>query len=305
MAKKKQFGGFNAPWKQVLNSYASAGGQLGLKYLEGLASQYGVPYSQVVGFAQKQGFQIGTKAQSALNPTPAPAPVSSKSSQPKLKIKDVATLENYLKGNTFGSSIGKGDAVPGLAELASYMGVNKINSQQEIKQALQILGGIQSPAFAAAAPKAGITNYNSLNDYLKVLGGGATQPAAAPPPPAESPVTTPTSQTPKTPKGPSAADAILAMADQLVAQMNDQDAMAQLASEQQAKIQQEAARTLAANLARSRMMPNLQIQPATGVSKLAGTQGFRRRSDQFNLQPIGALGTISGLSSATPAIINI
>jgi hypothetical protein len=177
------------------------------------------------------------------------------------------------------------------------MGVKNINSQKEIKQALNILGGMESPLPAAKASSAGITNYNSVNDYLKVLGGGVGAPAAtaAAPAPVATPVQTLTTPTAPT-KSMTAAEAILAGVDEMLAQMQDQDAMAAMATQQQAELQRQASRTLAANMARAGMMPNLQIQPATGVSPTAGTQGFKRRSQQFNVAPT-VQTILSGLNS--------
>lgn len=290
-------GNRNAAWKTAIDQRVASGGQLGLSYLQGLASQYGIPYSQITSFINKAGYSLGAKAAAAATPT---APTIDTTN--RLAIGDVGKLEQALKGG-FGYT--PAEDMPGYRTLADYMGVNKINSESEIKRALQILGGASSPLAAAQAATRGITNYNSLNDYLQILGGGVGRPAAAAPAEPTTARPTPT-QTPETPsRSLTAAEAMLAGIDKMLAQMNDEAAMAQLASEQQAKLQQEASRTLAANLARSNMMPNLQIQPATGVTRTGGTQSFRRRNDQFNLQPSGALGTISGLSASSPAIINI
>lgn len=293
-------GNRNAAWKAAIDQRVASGGQLGLSYLQGLASQYNIPYSQITSFINKAGYSLGAKAGAAATPT---APTIDTTN--RLAIGDIGKLEQALKiEQSGGYSRTPSEDMPGYRTLADYMGVNKINSESEIKRALQILGGATSPLAAAQAATRGITNYNSLNDYLQILGGGIGRPAAAAPAEPTTARPTPT-QTPETPRGPSAADAILEMADKLVAQMNDQAYMSQLASAEQARIQEQASRTLAANLARSNMMPNLQIQPATGVTRTGGTQSFRRRNDQFNLQPSGALGTISGLSASSPAIINI
>lgn len=177
-------GNRNADWKSMIDSRVSSGGQLGLSYLQGLASQYGVPYDQIVGFVNKSGYTLGEKAAAAAQPA-AQAPAFNPGQYDSLKIKDAGVLEKYLNTQLNPADIKSWQPgvneknVPGLDMLADYMGVEKINSQKEIKQALNILGGMQSPLPAAKAKQAGITNYNSVNDYLKVMGGGIGSPSKA------------------------------------------------------------------------------------------------------------------------------
>jgi len=52
-----------------------------------------------------------------------------------------------------------------------------------------------------------------------------------------------------------------------------------------------AAATSAANQSRQGQTSNLQIQPASGTSKTAGTQPFKRRQLQFNPQTYGAVAS--------------
>ncbi len=54
---------------------------------------------------------------------------------------------------------------------------------------------------------------------------------------------------------------------------------------------QVAAATSAANQARQGQTANLQIQPASGTPKTAGTQPFKRRQLQFNPQTYGAVAS--------------
>ena len=77
--------------------------------------------------------------------------------------------------------------------------------------------------------------------------------------------------------------------------------------EELAKLREEMVKgqqTLAANLANSYQTPNLQIQPASSTSSnTAGTQAFRRRSQQFNT---GAAGTVlAGLNLGQPSMMNV
>jgi hypothetical protein len=300
MAKKKNPPAVpNAAWKINIDNRVASGQQLGLSYLQGLASQYGVPYSQITGYIGKKGYTLGEKAAAAAAQPAAPA--FNPGQYDSLKIKDAGALENYLKTQLNPADIKSWQPgvteknVPGLDMLADYMGVKNINSQKEIKQALNILGGMESPLPAAKASSAGITNYNSVNDYLKVLGGGVGAPAAtaAAPAPVATPVQTLTTPTAPT-KSMTAAEAILAGVDEMLAQMQDQDAMAAMATQQQAELQRQASRTLAANMARAGMMPNLQIQPATGVSPTAGTHTLQTILSGLNsgLGSFGSQGTL-------------
>jgi len=53
-----------------------------------------------------------------------------------------------------------------------------------------------------------------------------------------------------------------------------------------------AAATSAANQSRQGQTSNLQIQPASGTSKTAGTQPFKRRQLQFNPQTYGGVASL-------------
>lgn len=177
-------GNRNAAWKTAIDGRVSSGGQLGLAYLQGLASQYGIPLSRLTAFASKQGYQVGAKAQAATAPAAPAAPSAPVTDYERVSLKDIGSLQSYLASQLPYGSAGVNTSaqspfgaraadVPGLKQLSDFMGVKKINSEKEIRNALNILGGIQSPIPAALAPRAGVTSYNSLNDYLKILGGGA------------------------------------------------------------------------------------------------------------------------------------
>jgi hypothetical protein len=176
-------GNRNQAWKTDIDSRVSSGGQLGLSYLQGLASQYGIPYSQILGFVNKSGYQLGTKAAAAAQPAPTPStPAFSAGSYDKFKLGDVSGLTSYLQSQLNpGSGVSnplaimtgsRGGYDNAMGMLADYMGVQNINSKQEINKALSILGGANNSFAQALSPGAGIKSYDSLNDYLQVLGGG-------------------------------------------------------------------------------------------------------------------------------------
>tara|TARA_R110001606_G_scaffold347944_1_gene497393 strand:- start:83 stop:712 length:630 start_codon:yes stop_codon:yes gene_type:complete len=82
--------------------------------------------------------------------------------------------------------------------------------------------------------------------------------------------------------------------------MADYSAQVKAQAEAQAKAQKEAqkkaAAALAASSANQSMMgksANLQLQPASGTPKTAGTQGFKKLKNQFKINPsYNALGTM-------------
>jgi len=96
------------------------------------------------------------------------------------------------------------------------------------------------------------------------------------------------------------ADQIMAGVQGLLSKMPDYGKELAKLREEMVKGQE----TLAANLANSYQTPNLQIQPASSTSSdTAGTQAFRRRSQQFNT---GAAGTVlAGLNLGQPSMMNV
>lgn len=181
-------GNRNADWKSAIDSYVSGGGQLGLSYLQGLSSQYNVPYDTIVGFINKNGYKMGAKAAAAASTPTQTAPAFNPGNYDSFKLSGVSGLTDYLNslngktlsGNALSIMAGHAGAYkPVLKMLSNYMGVKNINSKSEIKQALSILGGANNSLAQAISPRAGIKSYDSLNDYLKVLGGGVGRSTSA------------------------------------------------------------------------------------------------------------------------------
>jgi hypothetical protein len=94
------------------------------------------------------------------------------------------------------------------------------------------------------------------------------------------------------------------IAKQLKIVQNEKSAVSKMMSDYSAQLKAEAERkkkadedariaatTSAANQARSGQTANLQIQPASGAPKTAGTQPFKRRQLQFNPQTYGAVSS--------------
>lgn len=144
-----------------------------------------------------------TSAQPIPNKKAASSQPSSNDKQnyARLDLADAGKLAQRLTiGNAFPGGAKSLQKLPGYQQLADYMGVKQINSPKEVKKALGILGGASNSWATAQAsrPGSGVSNYNSLNDYLKVLGPGATKTTPKPsptdttPPPPPAPTYTPT-----------------------------------------------------------------------------------------------------------------
>lgn len=178
----------NAQWKTDIDQRVASGGQLGLSYLQGLSTQYNVPYDQITGFISKNGYTLGAKAQAAVTggSTGQTNEPFSPGDYPKFSLEEVQGLTEYLNfqlnpGSILSSnplSIMGGDEkyADSLAMLADYMGIQKISSEAEINKALTILAGANDPLAKSLSTTQGIQTYDSVNDYLKVLGGGVGAP---------------------------------------------------------------------------------------------------------------------------------
>lgn len=82
--------------------------------------------------------------------------------------------------------------------------------------------------------------------------------------------------------------------------MLKEEADAKLKTQQEAE---SALRISTANQARSALTPNLQIQPASGTPRTAGTEGFKRR--QRLPMMAQQTGSLSSLNIQTPSTLNI
>lgn len=133
----------------------------------------------------------------------------------------------------------------------------------------------------------------------------AGQPAPAPTPPPAPPAPTP----PPAPEPPPAAvtyrneaNDYLKQAQDLIDQFKIGMSQALAAQKLSEEMQIKSQTTAAANMARSQMTPNLQIQPASGTPQTAGTQVFKRRKGP---QPSTGGTTLSALNIATPSTLNV
>jgi len=175
----------------------------------------------------------------------------------------------------------------------------------------QMIGGGFTLSGSPAAQQMATPNFGKANTSWSAtaggmyrFGGAPAAPMAAPAAPAaspEAPAFTPTAElSPEALAYRQQADATLASADALLNQFRIEQNQAEEARKLQERlyIQSQAAAT--ANMARSQMAPNLQIQPASGTPQTAGTQGFKRR--QRASQPQGAL---SALNTQSPSTLNI
>jgi len=168
---------------------------------------------------------------------------------------------------------------------------NRIMRNQLEEKATR-LGVPLADAYALAGSD--LTNTQALQEAWNSLTGPTVEPPTVDDdPPADDPVDT-------GPDYSGLADEIMAGVQGLIGSMPDYGAeLAQIRKEML-----EGQKTLAANLANSYQTPNLQIQPASSTSSdTAGTQTFRRRSQQFNT---GAAGTVlAGLNLGQPSMMNV
>lgn len=128
----------------------------------------------------------------------------------------------------------------------------------------------------------------------------APKPTPAPTP-AATPEPTPAATTPEPPQpqvpdyGQQISDA-MAAADARMADLMNQFKIQQAAAEERQRLAAEAQRQQMLTMARrdraAGRAPNLQIRGAGETPTTAGTQGFRRRKDQFRITPFQGIGGI-------------
>ena len=175
--------------------------------------------------------------------------------------------------------------------------------------------GYNTKRVQANLPKWG-SPYKTVNIPIYTRMAAAPKPPApaaaapAPPPPAA-----PTAPAPslESEKYRAEAQSYMQQADAMLKKFQiDQSNAAAAAAAQRAKDEEavklreqmfiQSQTTAAANMARAGKTPNLQIQPASGTPEMAGTQGFRRRKQQFNQLSSGGL---SALNIQTPSTLNV
>ena len=143
----------------------------------------------------------------------------------------------------------------------------------------------------------------------------APKPTPAPTP-AATPEPTPAATTPEPPQpqvpdyGQQIADA-MAAADARMADLMNQFKIQQAAAEERQRLAAEAQRQQMLTMARrdraAGRAPNLQIRGAGETPRTAGTQGFRRRKDQFRITPFQGIGGILNVAGqvAQNKMVNI
>jgi len=100
------------------------------------------------------------------------------------------------------------------------------------------------------------------------------------------------------------ADEAMAAAQKILDEFRIEQRRSQEAAALAEKMRIQSQQTLAANMARSQMTPNLQIQPASGTPQTGGTQSFRRRQSQFT--PRGEAGAVlAGLNLGQSNMLNV
>lgn len=187
------------------------------------------------------------------------------------------------------------------------LGISKVNKPSEAKRITDLIAGFReaqkSPTLQAVGQSLGITKFNSINDYMRIQGQlSAPKPAApapAAPPPAPEPVAP--APSPDLERYRAEAQNYMQQADAILNQFRIDQSKAEEARKLQEQMFIQSQATAAANMARSQMAPNLQIQPASGTPETAGTQGFKRRQ---NLFPMAAKG-LSSLNIQTPSTLNV
>ena len=113
----------------------------------------------------------------------------------------------------------------------------------------------------------------------------------------------PPPQEPPKPQGPDYGQQIadaMAAADARMADLMNQFKIQQAAAEERQRLAAEAQRQQMLTMARrdraAGRAPNLQIRGAGETPRTAGTQGFRRRKDQFRITPFQGIGGILGVA---------
>tara|TARA_Y100000004_G_scaffold78810_1_gene88672 strand:- start:34 stop:678 length:645 start_codon:yes stop_codon:yes gene_type:complete len=129
-----------------------------------------------------------------------------------------------------------------------------------------------------------------------------SQAPAPTPTPTEPPPPPPPPEPPK-PQGPDYGQQIadaMAAADARMADLMNQFKIQQAAAEERQRLAAEAQRQQMLTMQRrdraASRAPNLQIRGAGETPSTAGTQGFRRRKDQFRITPFQGIGGILGVA---------
>lgn len=166
-----------AYWQQVVDTRAQQGLKIGQEWYDQQGPEFRSKYSaDMIGqYAGSKGYALGDAWQKYKG---AQAPPS----YDRVKLEDIGKLSTRLSyGTAWPGGSDSLKKVPGYQQLADYMGVKQINSPNEVKKALGILGATNNSWAVAQAsrPNSGVANYNSLNDYLKVLGPGAASQSRA------------------------------------------------------------------------------------------------------------------------------
>ena len=121
--------------------------------------------------------------------------------------------------------------------------------------------------------------------------------------PSQPEVSAPMPVEPPQPQGPDYGQQIadaMAAADARMADLMNQFKIQQAAAEERQRLAAEAQRQQMLTMARrdraAGRAPNLQIRGAGETPRTAGTQGFRRRKDQFRISPFQGIGGILGVA---------
>lgn len=147
-----------------------------------------------------------------------------------------------------------------------------------------------------------LTNTAALQEAWNKLPNTPVQKQAAPTPAPSAPAA-PT-PSPESEKYRQEADAAMKAAQSILDQFKIEQERSREAAALAEKMRIQSQATLAANMSRSQMTPNLQIQPASGTPQTAGTQSFRRRQSQF--APRGEAGAVlAGLNLGQSNMLNV
>ncbi len=181
-----------------------------------------------------------------------------------------------------------------------FIAKGKNVGKTELAEGYSLTGGAGKTLVDTISYKGGSTyeggTFNVYKDAPKPT------PPTTPPPPTEPPPTTPPPEPPP-PQGPNYGQQIsdaMDAADRRMEELLNQFRIEQKAAEERQRLAAEAQRqqmlTMARNERSAGRAPNLQIRGAGETPRTAGTQGFRRRRDQFRISPFQGIGGI--MSSA-------
>ena len=168
-----------------------------------------------------------------------------------------------------------------------------------IKEGYSFVGGEGKTLVDTIEYRGGAYNEGGILNIYK----DAPKPEPPPtPPPTEPPPTTPPPEPPK-PQGPDYGQQIsdaMAAADARMEELMNQFKIQQAAAEERQRLAAEAQRQQMLTMQRrdraAGRAPNLQISGAGETPRTAGTQGFRRRKDQFRITPFQGIGGIIGVA---------